>query len=148
MHDPSRSGNRLATSRQNEDVQPLDQYPELAAAAARLSDDLKRVVAERLAMLSALRTGERDLRQPSIAQLEERLDELDIAAFDLRDRADQSDPGLMDEYQATFRRGRAVAGRLALKRGQVEVSIYESLHALGANERLVLDEFTRAIGGE
>lgn len=125
-------------------MQPLDQYPELAAAAAALPREARRAVARRLSMLSVFRTGEEGMGTASVEALRQRVDELDSAAFDLRDRADKGEPALMDAYVEMFRRARAVDSRLALQLDDVDRSIYESLHALGTDETLVLEELRGA----
>ena len=122
----------------------LDHYPDLSRAAAALSAERRLAVARRLAMLSAIRTGERGLGRRDEAWLEQRVTDLDTEAFDLQDRIDDGEVEATDAYAAAFHRARAVAARLYLGRRESEEAIYESLHALGPDEKLVLGELVGA----
>jgi hypothetical protein len=113
------------------------QYPRLANKLSQLSPaDLETAVhgvVEKAVAATGVPVASRDPRE-----VERLAWSLDDTVWALQERAEQ-DPGAQLAYLQAFRRARAASALLDLLEGRYDSSVYEAMHALGANEDEVIE---------
>ena len=113
------------------------QYPRLANKLSRLPPaDLETAVGG--VVDNALTTAGVEVPSRDPREIERLVWSLDDAVWALQERAEQ-DPTSQLSYLQAFRRARAASALLDLLEGRYDTAVYEAMHALGANEDVVIE---------